>query len=194
MWETCLSCPGEAPEPSATADASRNSKNPALASARLYNRPRMLAPSCLRKNGRLALVGRDNSATTKPAPYRTGFGDWPHGRLHHVRRSHISCFRDRALWPTLDPLTAIPSDEGYVLPPEAVQIALRRRLRLALPLTSNTCGSSFRPCSGMPVHRAARTAGETCGARVAKSIGPEGQVLHQQWLTHTHYGHGRGAR
>eukprot|EP00439_Symbiodinium_sp_Y106_P065417 s799_g10.t1 len=65
-------------------------------------------------------------------------------------------------------LIAIPSDEAHVL----VQIALRRCLRLALPLASNTCAGS------MP--EAARSPGqvvEHAWVRVAReTIGPEGQA------------------
>ena len=146
-----------------------------------------------------------------------GLGDWPHGWQHHATRTRTSYFRDRVLLPTLDPasrallrsqagpqagawLTAIPSDEAHVLAPEAMQIALRRRLRLALPLTSNTCGGNMPGCgrpldplgdhavacprTGLLARRAKIV--EHAWVRVAReAIGPEGQVVPQQWLTHT---------
>ena len=76
-------------------------------------------------------------------------------------------------------LIAIPSDEAHVL----VQIALRRCLRLALPLASNTCAGN------MP--EAARSPGqvvEHAWVRVAReTIGPEGQVVPQQAaVAHAH--------
>ena len=45
-------------------------------------------------------------------------------------------------------LTAIPSDPHTSLAPDVVQIALRRRLRLPLPLAPATCADRGAPGCG----------------------------------------------
>ena len=129
------------------------SSAPAACRSMSLQQPPMPAPSCSRRAGRhvphWAQLLANNQR--KALPDR-GLGDWPHGWQDHATRTRTSYFRDRVLLPTLDPasrallrsqagpqagawLTAIPADEAHVLAPEAMQIALRRRLRLALPLT-----------------------------------------------------------
>ena len=79
-------------------------------------------------------------------------------------------------------------------------IALRRRLRLPLPLCAATCGGPTPGCGGRVdaygdhalacprtglLARRAKTV-ERAWIRVArKAVGPEGQVVPQQWLVHT---------
>ena len=70
-----------------------------------------------------------------------------------------------------------PSEPGLTLPPSDMQvIALRRRLRLPLPLAPNVCGGAAAygcgrrtdafsdPHSGVPAHRLVGSPGESCEA------------------------------
>ena len=101
------------------------------------------------------------------APHaEAGLGDWPHGWQFHASRTRNLYYRDRVLLPTLPPdhrallrsqsgphagswLAAIPGEAATTLSPEAMQVALRRRLRLPLPIASGRCGPS--PGCGGPV-------------------------------------------
>ena len=134
--------------------------------------------------------------------------DWPHGwellasraldshfceteLLPHMRPSDRACLRSQSgphagAW-----LAAVPTD----LPPAHMHFALRRRLRLALPLTQRYCGgdgfpgcgavldvlgdyAAACPRSGLLARRA--------WVRVAREgLGPEGRVVSQQWLANT---------
>ena len=98
-------------------------------------------------------------------------------------------------------LSAMPADPGAVLTPEAMQLALRRRLRLPLPLTYRRCGDGtghgcgaaidafgdhYATCTrtGLPARRAVVL--EQAWVRVAReAVGPEGRVVPQQWLART---------
>ena len=92
-------------------------------------------------------------------------GEWRHGWQHCASRTRNLFFRDHVLLPSLPPshrsllrsqaglhaaawLQAIPSDPHTSLTPEAMQIALRRRLRLQLPLAPGRCGSAAEPGCG----------------------------------------------
>ena len=82
-----------------------------------------------------------------------GLGDWPHGWQFHASRTRNLYYCDRVLLPSLPPdhrallrsqsgphasawLAAIPGEAATTLSPEAMQVALRRRLRLPLPIAS----------------------------------------------------------
>ena len=96
-------------------------------------------------------------------------------------------------------LAAIPTEPATTLPPAAMQIALRRRLRQPLPLHGATCGPNpgcgavvdslgdhalACPRTGLLARRAKLV--ERAWVRVAReAMGPEGQVVPQQWLAHT---------
>ena len=98
-------------------------------------------------------------------------------------------------------LTAIPTDPGTTLSPEEMQVALRRRLRLPLPLASRHCGGERRYGCGAPLdpfgdhatacHRTgllARRAKvvELAWLRVAReAVGAEGRVIAQPLLGDT---------
>ena len=87
-----------------------------------------------------------------------GLGDWPHGWQMHASRTRNTHFRDSVLLQTCRRvpkrllrsqagpqsgrlwLAAIPTEPTTTLPPAAMQIALRRRLRQPLPLHGATCG------------------------------------------------------
>ena len=88
----------------------------------------------------------------------TGLGEWPHGWQLHASRTRNSYYRDRVMLPSLTPdrrallrsqsgphsgawLTAIPGEPATTLFPPVMQVALRRRLRLPLPITARHCGS-----------------------------------------------------
>ena len=93
------------------------------------------------------------------------------------------------------------SDPGTTLPPAHMHVALRRRLRLALPLTHRYCGgdgfpgcgaaldvlgdhAAACPRSGLLARRAPLL--EQAWVRVAREgLGPEGWVVPQQWLANT---------
>ena len=133
--------------------------------------------------------------------------------IAHSQHTH---FRDSVLLPDMPPssqallrsqagpqagawLAAIPTEPATTLPPAAMQIALRRRLRQPLPLHGATCGPN--PGCGAVVHSLgdhalacprtgllARRAElvERAWVRVAReAMGPECQVVPQQLLAHT---------
>ena len=159
-------------------------------------------------------------ADNVPAPGSAGEagpGDWPHGWQFHASRTRTNYFRERVLLPTLDPahralllsqsgqqaaawLTAVPADTATTLPPEVMQIALRRRLRLRLPLGPATCGQEGHGCGrrldawGDHALACPRTGYLAKRAKLIErawiavcreAVGPEGHVVPQQWLTHT---------
>ena len=84
-------------------------------------------------------------------------------------------------------------------PPQSMQLALQRRLRLPLPLNPHRCGPNpgcgglvdglgdhalACPRTGLLARRAKVV--ERAWLRVAReAVGPEGQVVPQQWLGHT---------
>ena len=124
--------------------------------------------------------------------------------------------RDRVFMPSLPPcsrallrsqagphagawLTAIPCEEASRIPPQAMQIALRRRLRLPLPLCPGHCGPN-PGCGGvvdlygdhaLACPRTGLLAGRAkvvkrAWVRVAReAVRAEGQVVPEQWLAHT---------
>ena len=146
-----------------------------------------------------------------------GLGDWPHGWQFHASRIRHSHFCDCVLLPSLPPslrallrsqagaeagawLTAIPADVSTALSPGSMQVALRRRMRLPLPIAPNRCGGEGPGCknvadafgdhalacpqTGLLARRAKVV--ERAWVRVAReAVGPEGQVVQQQWLAHT---------
>ena len=97
-------------------------------------------------------------------------------------------------------LSAIPGEAGSALPPDRMLIALRRRLWLPLPVAPHRCGAHGHGC-GADVdaygdHQAAcprtrllaRRAKplEHAWVRIAReAVGPEGQIVPQQWLSRT---------
>ena len=146
----------------------------------------------------------------------TSLGDWPHGWQSHASRIRNLHFHERVFLPTLPPiasalvrsqagphagawLTPVPIDPATTLQPHAMQLALRRRLRLPLHLSSRRCGPS--PGCGAQVDAfgdhalacaitglLARRAKilERTWVRVAReAVGADGQVVPQQWLAHT---------
>ena len=138
----------------------------------------------------------------------TSLGDWPHGWQSHASRIRDLHFRERVFLPTLRSqagphagvrLTAVPIDPVTTLEPLAMQLALRRRLRLPLHLASRRCGPSPRcgaqvdafsdhalacPRTGLLARKAKIL--ERAWVRVArKAVGADGQVVPQQWLAHT---------
>ena len=94
-------------------------------------------------------------------------------------------------------LSAIPSEAGSALPPNRTLIALRPRLRLPLPVAPHRCGAHAHVCgaavdaygdhhtacprTGLLARRAKPV--EHAWVRIAReAVGPEGQVVPQQWL------------
>ena len=96
-------------------------------------------------------------------------------------------------------LAAIPAEPATTLAPQAMQLALRRRLRMPLPICHGRCGPTHGcgaqvdrlgdhalacPRTGLLARRAQVV--ERAWARVAReAVGAEGQVVPQQWLVHT---------
>ena len=150
-----------------------------------------------------------------PRAREAGSGDWPHGWQFHASRTRSVYFRDRVLLPTLEPahralllshsgphagawLAAARSDTATSLPPEVMQIALRRRLRLQLPLGPGCCGQEGHGCRRRGDHALACTCTGLL-ARRAKlverawlqfAVRPsepnfKGTWSRQQWLAHT---------
>ena len=97
-------------------------------------------------------------------------------------------------------LGTVPSEAGTTIPPDRMLIALRRRLRLPLPVAQGRCGARGPGCgAAVDVHgdhyaacprtgllaRRAKPL-ERAWIRVAReALGPEGQVVPQQWLVRT---------
>ena len=89
----------------------------------------------------------------------------------------------------------MPADRATALPPEVTQIALRRRLRLRLPLGPAICGQEGHGCGrrldawGDHAPACPRTGYLAKRAKLVavcrEAVGPEGHVVPQQWLTHT---------
>ena len=158
-----------------------------------------------------------STSCAAPGAREAGPGDWPHGWQFHASRTRSLYFRDRVLLPTLEPaqqalllsqsgpqaaawLTAIPADRSTSLPPEVMQIALRRRLRLPLPLGPRICGQHGHGCrrrldpwgdhalactrSGLLARRA-KLVEQAWLAVCREAVGAEGHVVPQQWLSHT---------
>ena len=90
-------------------------------------------------------------------------GERCQGWQHHGSRACSTHFRETELLPTLPPpaqtmlrsqsgphaaawLGAIPSEAGSALPPDRMLIALRRRLRLPLPVAPHRCGAHGHGC------------------------------------------------
>ena len=146
---------------------------------------------CRRRVDRLSHVARGPGG-----PGRTGAGERPHGWQCHATRIQTKFYRDRVLMPALSPsaqallraqagpqagmwLTAIPAEAATTLPPQAMLVALRRRLRLALPLCPSRC--SPNPNCGGTVDAFGdharmskyRLVGQTCQSRGAR-LGPSG--------------------
>ena len=147
-----------------------------------------------------------------PQPRDAGPGEWPHGWQFHATRTRNLHYRDRVLLAALQPssralprsqggahacawLSAVPSEPSLTLAPQAMQLALRRRLRLPLPLSPNRCGPSpgcgqqvdeygdhalACPRTGLLARRAKIV--ERAWVRVAReAVGSDGQ----QWLVRT---------
>ena len=145
-----------------------------------------------------------------------GLGN-PGWQRHAVLALHTS-FRERVLLPALAPaarallhsqsgphagmwLAAIPSDAASTLAPDLMHVAMRRRLRLPLPLTALHCGAEGRHGCGAEVdaygdhHLACPRTGllprrgfvvERAWVQVAReAVGPEGRVVPQPWLSRT---------
>ena len=98
-------------------------------------------------------------------------------------------------------LAAIPTHPATTLPPNLMHLALRRRMRLPLPLTRARCGGDGAPGCGAVVdnlgdHVLACPRTGLLARRgfvlerawihvVREAIGPEGRVVPQQWLANT---------
>ena len=142
-------------------------------------------------------------------------GSWNHGWQYYASLHRNLHFRSTQLLPTLDDasyallrsqsgpeagswLTAIPTEDATRMPPLLFQVALRRRLRLALPMRPRRCGEAGHPGCNNEVdafgdHEAAcpRTgllgrrgrAVERTWTRVAgEAVAGEGHVIPQQWM------------
>ncbi|OLQ14690.1 hypothetical protein AK812_SmicGene1121 [Symbiodinium microadriaticum] len=151
-----------------------------------------------------------------PAHQRRLTGASETGRMAGSTVTRNLHFRERTLLPDMSPsacallrsqagphagawLTAIPADPATTLSPQAMQLALRRRLRLPLPLRLNRCGPSpgcgglvdvfgdhalACPRTGLLARRAKIV--ERAWVRVAReAVGADGQVVPQQWLCAT---------
>ena len=97
-------------------------------------------------------------------------------------------------------LSAIPSEAGFALPPDRMLIALRRRLRLPLPVAPHRCGAHGHGCGAAVdadgdhhaacprtglLARRAKPLEHAWVSIVREAVGPEGQVVPQQWLART---------
>lgn len=159
-----------------------------------------------------------DAASTDQSGPGLGPGGWQRQASLVLHQS----FRESELLPALNPasramlrsqagpqaaawLTAIPSEPGTTLPPHYMHRALRRRLRLPLPLARARCGGDGAPGCGEPLDRL----GDHCAAcprsgalarrahvlehawvRVAReAVGAEGRVVPQQWLARTNTPH-----
>jgi len=117
------------------------------------------------------------------------------GWQYHASRTLIVHSRDCVFLPSLPPssrallrsqagphagawLTAVPCDQATIFPPQAMQIALRRRLRClsapAAPAPAPDVAEPWRPCPSLFEDR---LAGQTCESRRAR-LGPRGARGH----------------
>ena len=144
-------------------------------------------------------------------------GERSQGWQHHGSRACSTHFRETELLPALPPpaqamlrsqsgphaaawLGAIPGEAGSALPPDRMLLAMRRRLRLPLPIAPHRCGAHGHGCgaavdafgdhhaacprTGLLARRAKPL--EHAWVRIAReAVGPEGQVVPQQWLART---------
>ena len=144
-------------------------------------------------------------------------GERCQGWQHHGSRACATRFRDTELLPALAPpaqvllrsqsgpraaawLGTVPSEAGTTIAPDRMLIALRRRLRLPLPVARGRCGAHGPGCgaavdvygdhyaacprTGLLARRAKPL--ERAWIRVVReALGPEGQVVPQQWLVRT---------
>ena len=175
-----------------SASASRPSPSPAEGGRQsasldpLQQRERF---SKMRAGKRAPSGGPSLKAPALPACGTQTWVIWPHGWQSHVSRIRDLHFRERVFLPTLRSqagphagawLTAVPIDPVTTLEPHAMQLALRRRLRLPLHLASRRCGPSPR-CgaqvnavsdhAGMPQNRLVSMQGQDLG----KGMGAGGQ-------------------
>ena len=146
-------------------------------------------------------------------------GLWRHGWQHPAALALTTSFRERTVFPQLSLatralvrsqagaaagawLSTIPSESGTTFSPLEMLLALRRRLRLPLPITLARCGQApgthgcGRALDPYGDHMAAcpRTGAlarrghllEQAWVRVCReAVGPEGRVIPQQWLAAT---------
>ena len=98
-------------------------------------------------------------------------------------------------------LAAIPADPATALAPDLMHLALRRRMRLPLPITRARCGGDGTPgcralAHNLGDHAMACPRTGLLARRgfvlerawiqvVREAIGPEGRVVPQQWLANT---------
>ena len=126
-------------------------------------------------------------------------GDWPHGWQLLASRALNSHFRETELLPHMRPsdraclpsqsgphagvwLAAVPTDPGTTLPPAHMHVALRRRLRLALPLTHRYCGGDGFPGCGAALDVLGDRAADCWPASRVKVWGPRaGLSLSSGW-------------
>ena len=161
-------------------------------------------------------AGRRLGGRTKLASNPPRSPPVPHGWQFYASRTRNQYLRDIVLLPAMTPsaralvrsqagphagswLTAIPAEPATTLTPQAMQLALRRRLRMPLPISHGRCGPTHG-CGGQVdrfgdhalaclrtglLARRAKTL-EHAWVRVAReAVGAEGQVVPQQWLVHT---------
>ena len=143
-------------------------------------------------------------------------GMWNHGWQYYASLYRNIHFRSMQVLPSLDDascallrsqsgpqagswLTALPTEDATTMPPLLFQVALRRRLRLPLPMRPRFCGNLTRPGCGCEVdafgdHETAcpRTgllgrrgrAVEQAWIKIAReAVSGEGQVVPQQWMS-----------
>ena len=156
--------------------------------------------------------------TAAPQAARSEPGVWANGWQNDAALAlHIS-FREQVLLPAIRPsdrallrsqagpqagawLAAIPADRATTLAPDIMHLALRRRLRLPLPLTRARCGGEGAPgcralVDNLGDHALACPRTGLLARRgfvlerawiqvVREAIGPEGRVVPQQWLANT---------
>ena len=97
----------------------------------------------------MPLLGNGCGGRPSAALVDKGLGDWPHGWQHCASRIRNLHFRESTLLPSIpirpSPVTGwppgrIPCEPACTPPPQAMLLALRRHLRLPLPLRCNRCG------------------------------------------------------
>ena len=143
---------------------------------------------------------------------------WANGWQKDAALALRTSFREHVLLPAIRPsdrallrsqagphagawLAAIPADPATTLAPDIMHLALRRRLRLPLPLTRARCGREGAPgcralVDNVGDHALACQRTGLLARRglvlerawiqvVREAIGPEGRVVPQQWLANT---------
>ncbi|CAE7232384.1 GOR [Symbiodinium natans] len=129
-------------------------------------------------------------------------GSWPHGwqkpavcALNKSYRERLLCnlspssrtlLRSQAGAHAGEWLRAIPTDEGTQFLPLDMQVALRRRLRLPLPMASSRCGGHGEPGCRAVVDQLGDHRAACARSGLREAVAAEGRVVGGRWGQEAH--------